>query len=240
MYKTFKQIVSEEITKPTPGGKEFLALKDKIRKFVRNLCNKFGWNVTPPHLRQDVNQVEDDAITDVVIYLLDYYRNHTIKTNLTPDATFLVINLVRKWIDAQKVEGTYISYFTQEELENLSSGVGTSFMTSGLVELGELYKLKIIDLLECYFLLAVYQGEMIQDAANMIQWSENNARACLFYGRKKVQAYIEANEAGQPLKTKATNVGGRPRQPVDHNLLMNALRILTLPYSSQSAVDCRQ
>jgi hypothetical protein len=83
MYKTFKQIVSEEITKPTPGGKEFLALKDKIRKFVRNLCSKFDWNKISLHLRQKINKTKGDAITGVVIYLLDYYRNHTIKKPYT-------------------------------------------------------------------------------------------------------------------------------------------------------------
>jgi hypothetical protein len=238
--KTFTQLIQEQIThenlaKSMPwqnllpeSSHRIQTLQTHLRTFSRYLRHKRRW-LAPPAVRrsEEYRQAENDAVNIAIAKILHKYREKGVSRHLTKDSADFVINEVRAWVEAQYSESKVRTYLTDDAVKCLAStSLFSSRIDETVRELEGLRKAGVIDIIEYYFLLASYKRRTTRYASELIDWSNNNGRACLFHARRKIEAHLSAIDAGEVVSTPPNKRRGRPRGPVDHDVLMNAIRHL--------------
>jgi hypothetical protein len=232
--KRFSQLLQEEIQEPSPGGEKILSMGQKLRGLIRRIRVGAGWNlpsanvISPAEFRQQ----EIDLVNDKIVHLMRHYRQKLMSSRVTARAAYQVLGEVRNWAKRKYMEGNYVASSDSCDEYALESFDPFLFHTSAedkLEDFERLYALGVIDKVEYYLLFAMYYGEPVKHAGELIEMEDFTARQTLKRARAKVQAHIDTfdEEAPPLLAPKPINDKRyRTADGIDENLLMNAIRYI--------------
>jgi DNA-directed RNA polymerase specialized sigma24 family protein len=221
--KRFSRVMQEELDKPSPSAEGIFSLQGLLRKVVTNIRRKKGWQPSEKII-EDFKQEQEDSINDVIVMLMNKYRQKLMSSHVTERATNAVLKQVRNWVRRRYVEMSRTEFASDEDIENFAPAVFHESAEDKLEDFERLHKLGVIDMVEFYFLFAAYHQQETSHAASLIGMPAGTAGKLLMRARERVQTYLDSlDEAGLP-SPQSPVLEIKVRRNVDMDKLMSGFR----------------
>ena len=231
--KRFRELLKEK----NPTAETLNLMRGYLRTWISNIRYKFRWFPRNPKKISsgELDEQDDDAINEAIAVLMNKYRDQVMSSHVTEDAAYLVLNMVRKWVRQRYVQLNREEPRSNEDLDNFAEGVFHQSAEDRFEFFERLYKLRVIDLVEFYFLFASYRRLRNIDAVELLnddvpdemKMSEATGRSILMRARANVQKHLrrpEGHKTTPAPRAKSSEID--PRRKIDFDRLMSAFRFL--------------
>jgi hypothetical protein len=231
--KRFRELIKET----NPSAETLNLMRGYLRTLITNIRYKFGWFPRNPKKISsgELAEQEDDAINETIAVLMNKYRAQVMSSHVTENAAYQVLNMVRNWVRRRYFQLKREEPRSDEDLANFAEGVFHPSAENRFELFERLYKLRVIDLAEFYFLFASYRRLRNIDAVELLNadvpeemaMEAATGRSILRRARANVQNYLKSPDGDKTTPVpRATSAEMDPRRKIDFDRLMSAFRFL--------------